>query len=86
MKIFNTTGLKFKPPQIDTCHKCDEFKNFLKYDSNEKTKQNIRASQKNHQDKTKLAYDSKAINKNASINNKNKIKMVCGFDLQQCLS
>ena len=30
-KIFTSTKLKFKPPQLDTCHKCDVFDVKVKY-------------------------------------------------------
>lgn len=84
-KVFKSTGLKFKSPQIDTCHKCDNFATKIKYETDTETKSKLLALQAEHQTEAELAYESKRKDKLEAEKDKNKAKIVCAFDLQQCL-
>ncbi|KAK3930899.1 Phosphate import ATP-binding protein PstB 2 [Frankliniella fusca] len=77
---FRKTGLKFKPPKVDTCNKCDAFEMLLK--SSPITEQaEIIADRDAHHEKARLAYDCKKQDK-ADQTSEN---WVASFDLQQVL-
>lgn len=84
-KMFNQTGLRFKPPKIDTCHKCDQYAAQLQYESNTTIRNNILSSQKSHHEQAEFAYKSKALDKKQALTDDQKRTLVCSFDLQQCL-
>ena len=83
-KIFKKTGLKFKQPQLDSCHKCDVYANAIKNEKNEEKKNQILKNQEIHHKKAELGYNAKAVDKSLSENFNGKY-LVARFDLQQCL-
>ena len=83
--IFKTTKLKFKPPKLDTCHKCDVFDAMIEYRTDETAKSKVIQLKDEHLEEAQNAYDQKTIDKKKSLDNKN-LHMILGtFDLQQCL-
>ncbi|KAK3919759.1 Treslin [Frankliniella fusca] len=80
VREFNKTGLKFKPPKIDTCQKCDALEMSLKHALPEKVLE-IQAEQKLHHDKAKSAYDCKREDKAKQTIT----SWSASFDLQQVL-
>lgn len=81
-KEFNKTNLKFKPPQVDTCVKCDLLNQSIKHASGE-AKEKLEEELKEHHEKSQGAYASKRKDKEACANNPS--KQVIVFDLQQVL-
>ena len=84
-KVFKTTKLKFKPPQLDTCHKCDVLAAKIKYAISETDKKEAEIERDNHLQEAKDAYDKKSTDKKNSRDSSDKKIIVCSFDLQQCL-
>ncbi|KAK3919244.1 Polyprotein P1234 [Frankliniella fusca] len=78
---FKKTGLKFKPPRIDTCQKCDAFEMSLKCENSIEQLEEIKAERDAHHAKSQQAYDSKKLDKK-KMNEQN---IVASFDLQQVL-
>ncbi|KAE8742103.1 hypothetical protein FOCC_FOCC012377 [Frankliniella occidentalis] len=79
---FRKTGLKFKPPQIDTCQKCDTFAVALKSASSEDQKSEIVREHDEHHENSQLAYQTKKQDKA----NQTEESRVASFDLQQVLA
>lgn len=44
------TGLKFKAPQLDICHKCDTYEAKLKYETDENARIELNKFKETHQD------------------------------------
>lgn len=83
-EIFADTGIKFKPPKIDTCHKCDLLAVQLKYEADEDRKKEVLELRKKHLDDVDSAFEVKAKDKRAAKDS-NGSMIMCSFDLQQCL-
>lgn len=83
-KVFITTGLKFKSPQIDTCSKCDQFTTLLRYEIDAEKRSKIEAEKDAHQKNAELAYQSKKQDKETAAKSKGS-QVLLTFDLQQCL-
>ncbi|KAE8738910.1 hypothetical protein FOCC_FOCC015599 [Frankliniella occidentalis] len=77
---FKKTGLKFKPPQIDTCQKCDTYEVTIKTATEEEQPALI-AERDAHHKKAEIAYDRK---KEDRLNQTDK-SWLLSFDLQQVL-
>lgn len=81
-EVFHSMNLKFKPPKLDTCSKCDIFNaklNWTNKDSSEYAK--LKEQQTLHHEEAELAYVCKRIDKSLSMANAN-IKTYV-FDLQE---
>lgn len=76
--VFNSMGIKFKSPGIDTCKSCDLLKAKIDIaDPNSNEKDKLISEQQLHHLEDDLAYNSKERDKLLAKND--------SFDLQQCL-
>ena len=73
MYLFKQTGLKFKQPQLDTCHKCDLYHVTLKYETDVDKKEEILRLHKDHQNAADLSYQSKSDDKKKAKESKGKL-------------
>ncbi|KAK3926562.1 Serine--pyruvate aminotransferase, mitochondrial [Frankliniella fusca] len=80
---FQKTGLKFKPPPLDTCNKCDAFNQSLKQCKTNDEKEAVIKERDVHQKKAQDAYDAKKADKLQS--KMDNTKQVITFDLEQVL-
>ena len=62
-EVFKKTGLKFKPPRLDTCHKYDVYAATIKYSKSTDEKKEILADFNKHKDEASDAYEKKSIDK-----------------------
>ncbi|KAK3931053.1 Proline--tRNA ligase [Frankliniella fusca] len=83
LREFNKTGLKFKPPAVDTCNKCDSLKQALKHCTNEEEKALLEEQRRTHQQKSEAAYAAKKADKDLAKGDPS--KQVLMFDLEQVL-
>ena len=83
-QVFAATGLKFKNPQLDTCHKCNEFAARLKFETDENIKQQLLVQKEKHEEAAELAYQTKE-NDKKKAKESDGLMEVNSFDLQQCL-
>ncbi|CAH2001884.1 unnamed protein product, partial [Acanthoscelides obtectus] len=83
--IFNTElNLRFHKPYSDTCSRCDNLQNLIKYSTNEDVIKNAKQELELHQRKAQKATDAKKAY-NAENKNDSKNTAVICFDLQQAL-
>lgn len=76
--------IKFKHPQLECCHKCDEYQTLIKYESDATKKQQLEEEKNSHQDMARLAYSEKKKDKETAKESNGSLVM-CSFDLEQCL-
>lgn len=83
-RTFQETGLKFKQPHLDRCHRCDVYHAQLMYERDESEIVRIRELQQEHHEAADISFKEKA--KDKKIAKESNGKMILGtFDLQQCL-
>lgn len=83
IREFRKTGLKFKPPAVDTCNKCDGFNQALKLCRTEEEKAKIEEERQAHHQKAESAYAAKKADK--LLAREDPTKQVIAFDLEQVL-
>ncbi|KAE8738262.1 hypothetical protein FOCC_FOCC016262 [Frankliniella occidentalis] len=83
IREFRKTGLRFKPPAVDTCSKCDGFKQALKHCKSEEDKAQLEEQRKDHHQKAEKAYAAKKEDKAKAA--EDPTKQVIMFDLEQVL-
>ncbi|KAK3925611.1 30S ribosomal protein S12 [Frankliniella fusca] len=81
---FQKTGLKFKPPAVDTCNKCDALNQAIKQCKTAEEKATIKAELDAHQQKATNAYNVKRADK--LLAQEDNTKQVVAFDLEQVLA
>lgn len=81
---FNKTGLKFRPPQLDTCYKCDSLDAKIKYETDEVVKAELRGQKERHLAMADWGYVKKAEDK-INAKDSNGTGITSTFDLQKCL-
>ena len=83
-QVFSKTGLQFKSPQLDTCHKYDEYKAKIKFADTDALKDELQIEREKHHELAELAYKAKKQDKKFASNS-NGSCVFYTFDLQQCL-
>lgn len=84
-QIFKKTGLKFKTPQLDRCHKCDLYAAQLKYEQDAEIVKQTELLRDEHHKDSNCAYVSKARDKKIAKESAG-TRILGTFDLQQCLA
>ena len=72
-EVFKKTGLKFKPQQLDICHKCDVYTAMIKYSKSDDEKKIILAEFNKHKDEASDAYEKKSIDKKKARESEKKL-------------